>query len=152
MQVTINRQKSTDVQTQGELTVIGKVGTIETSFLDDETPVIGTVDTIKFTCKTIEPPWKDNQKFVSCIPIGVYKAMKHKSPTHGDCFWINEVPGRTEILIHSGNFYGDSTGCILVGRSFLDINGDGNVDVFKSFPTLQQLLKILPDRFDLVIK
>jgi hypothetical protein len=75
------------------------------------------------TVCTIELPWRENRENVSCIPIGVYDAEPHKSPSHGNVYRLLNVPKRSDILIHVGNFAGDtgkgyrtdSEGCILPG-------------------------------------
>lgn len=75
----------------------------------------------KITCegnevvKTLELPWKDNKRGVSCIPKGRYLVERHHSPSKGKCFHVLGVEGRSEILIHLGNYPHDSLGCILVG-------------------------------------
>ena len=66
---------------------------------------------------TLENPWKDNKPWVSSIPIGDYAVTRWISPNHGDCFKIFEVDGRTDILIHIGNFETETSGCVLVGMS-----------------------------------
>ncbi len=53
----------------------------------------------------------------SLIPAGVYKCKHYDSAKYPDVFEICDVPGRTKILIHAGNFEGDTTGCVLVGLS-----------------------------------
>lgn len=76
---------------------------------------------------TLELPYKDNQINISCIPEGKYIIKKHKSPKFGDCFKVydinkdesgnyKEVKGRSDILIHAGNFINETKGCILVGK------------------------------------
>ena len=55
------------------------------------------------------------------IPAGHYtvKLMPAEAnPKHGECFEVQNVPGRTDILFHSGNDVDDSEGCILVGYGF----------------------------------
>lgn len=91
--------------------------------------VEGTVGKLKcphlyFDCRTIELPWKDNQKNISCIPEGTYEAEHYLSESRGDTYKLKDVPGRTSILIHVGNWAGDisqglksdSEGCILLGQ------------------------------------
>ena len=68
---------------------------------------------------TLERNWLDNQANVSCIPAGTYHCVKRLYHKHG--YWTFEVmgvPGRTSILLHSGNTEDDSMGCILIGESF----------------------------------
>lgn len=67
---------------------------------------------------TLEDKWKDNEKMVSCIPVGTYKVLRHKSPKFGEVFKVCDVPERSEILIHSGNTHQDTHGCILLGLMF----------------------------------
>jgi len=104
-----------------------------------------------FDFKTLELPWKDNRPGVSCIPAGRYQVVKHHAPAFGACFWLPNVPGRTEILIHPGNYYTQIRGCILPGADFSDINRDGHRDVTQSRETIRRLLTILPDIFFLEI-
>lgn len=115
--------------------------------IDGERPV--------FSCKTIELPDLGNQQNISCIPEGKYEVHKIVSPTRGTCFHVQDVPGRTAILIHPGNYVAggkrDSMGCILPGAGFEDINNDGFIDVFDSRRTMDKLLEFLPDKFNLTI-
>lgn len=75
---------------------------------------------------TIEPPWRDNLPNISCIPAGEYECLWHHSPTFGWCYEVQDVPGRSAILIHAGNVGGDRNlglktntyGCILPGTRF----------------------------------
>ena len=73
---------------------------------------------ILYECKTLELPWKENQKRISRIPSNHYPASKHISPKFGKSIWIKEVEDRSEILIHVGNYPEDTLGCILVGEAF----------------------------------
>ena len=104
-----------------------------------------------FECKTMELPWKDNQRKISCIPAGTYTVRKHNSPTHGKCFKIFDVPGRDDILIHKGNFNKNTLGCVLVGKDFIDINDDGTADITSSGATLEKMFMLLTDEFKLSI-
>ena len=108
-----------------------------------------------YRCKTIELPENGNQKNCSCIPSGEYKVTKIFSPKHGKCFEVHDVPERSAILIHKGNFASgdkkDTRGCILVGNCFEDINEDGNLDVVGSTDTLNKLLGVLSNEFTLFI-
>ena len=104
-----------------------------------------------FNCVTLELPSLNNQKNISCIPEGKYKVVKHNSPKFGNCFYIKNVTGRDEILIHHGNYTKDTHGCILVGEYFDDINNDGIRDVVNSKKTMDKLNKMLADEFELTI-
>lgn len=55
------------------------------------------------------------------IPAGTYKLFRVKSPELGyDVLVLDNVPNRSAIEIHRGNYPSDSEGCILVG--YLDQN------------------------------
>lgn len=72
----------------------------------------------EFICYTLELPWKDNKKAISCIPEGEYLVdhlLVSASGKYVDIYKINNVKGRTGILIHKGNYPKDTRGCILVG-------------------------------------
>lgn len=104
---------------------------------------------------TIELPDNGNMKNVSCIPEGTYECERIISPSKGECFHVNDVPGRSHILIHVGNYAAgkkvDTEGCILPGLYFYDINDDGFTDVVASTSAMKKLLKALPDKFKLII-
>ena len=74
-----------------------------------------------FECRTLELPARNNSRNISSIPAGEYLAKKVQSPTYGHVFEVLNVPGRSHILIHAGNFYSDTQGCILVGNAFREI-------------------------------
>ena len=71
-------------------------------------------------CDTLELPYKDNQRSVSCIPTGEYKVrMRYprESATRDYLhLLVQEVKDRSYILFHRGNSAKDSRGCILVGQ------------------------------------
>ena len=54
-------------------------------------------------CHTIELPWKNNQHGISCIPEGRYKLTKNQSAHLGRTLLINDVPERSECLVHAAN-------------------------------------------------
>jgi len=67
--------------------------------------------------ETLELPWRDNRRGVSCIPEGTYECKLAHSPSRGyDVYWLQDVPGRKDVQIHIGNFPKDIRGCILVGE------------------------------------
>ncbi len=59
------------------------------------------------TLHTIELPWRENQRRVSCIPTGVYQCALVNSPRFGRVYEVRNVPGRDHILIHASNLAGD---------------------------------------------
>jgi len=104
-----------------------------------------------FVVHTLELPWLDNKKGESCIPLGSYIVEKRNSSKYGDHFHIINVEGRSFILIHNANYVRQLRGCIAVGNSHTDIDGDGLRDVTASKKTMKQLLKLMPDKFELTI-
>jgi hypothetical protein len=74
------------------------------------------------TFYTLEEPWKDNRKGISCIPHGTYRVVPHgwevdsKVKFKRSYRLLNTAP-RVAILIHTGNTTDDIEGCILVGMA-----------------------------------
>jgi len=100
--------------------------------------------------KTLELPDKGNAQNVSCIPPGVYPLEKITRPNGEIALHIKGVPGRSEILMHPGNFASgskvDTQGCVLPGLWFVDINEDGNLDVGDSKKAMDLVLRVLPNK------
>lgn len=71
-------------------------------------------------CDTLENPWLDNQRSISCIPEGQYKVrlrLARESATRDYLhLLVQDVPNRDWILFHRGNTAKDTSGCILVGN------------------------------------
>jgi len=66
-------------------------------------------------CVTLELPWRNNKRNVSCIPASTYKCTLADTVKRGKVYRVNGVTGRTGILIHVGNYPRDTQGCILPG-------------------------------------
>ena len=70
-------------------------------------------------CDTLELPYKDNKRSISCIPAGEYQARLRYPRESGSRDYLHilvkDVPNRDYILFHRGNTAKDSRGCILVG-------------------------------------
>lgn len=111
-----------------------------------------TTDFGEILCQTVEQPWRDNHPYiegeidqVSCIPPGNYKCTPYNSPHHPDCWKINDVPGRTDVLIHTGNTEADTKGCVIVGMAW---NKEG---VLRSKEAIAYLHKRGLTEFDLEV-
>lgn len=66
-----------------------------------------------FICFTIELPWKDNRRHVSCIPDGCYPLSLQNTYRRGPHFRVELVPERDGILIHpANNAIEELKGCI----------------------------------------
>ena len=74
---------------------------------DQGTPGELLLDSQKW--KTIELPWRENRRGVSCIPLGRYLVELVRSPSKGLVYGVRNVPGRSHVLIHSANFAGDES-------------------------------------------
>jgi hypothetical protein len=104
-------------------------------------------------CKTLELPWKENRRSISCIPEGDHLCrreaftVKHPYPH----FRLPNVVGRSGILVHRITYVKDLRGCIGVGQAFGDLNGDGVPDIVRSTMALQELYDSCPDEFVLRI-
>lgn len=97
--IELRRIKYTDKSVQGELYIDGAL-----------------------VAYTLENAWKKNKKRVSCIPSGEYKLIFDDAGRFNDRYGhqvvkLDDVPDRSEILIHKGNYPKDTQGCILVGSS-----------------------------------
>jgi hypothetical protein len=127
--VEIRRTDSNHIQTLGTIRVYDADGTI------------------CLQLKSLELPWKDNQRKVSCIPTGFYKLSKidKSGAIPYPHLWIHDVPNRDGIKIHKGNYHYQILGCVLPGLAHTDINGDGQLDVVNSTEALERLLAALPD-------
>ena len=101
-------------------------------------------------CNTLEDKWINNKSNISCIPEGRYKVVKHNTKKYPNVWRLQNVKGRTSILIHAGNTADDTTGCILVGRGFGVVTAKPGV--INSRSALDGLRGYLPKEFLLEIK
>lgn len=105
--------------------------------------------------ETIEPPWKDNEPFISCVPEGVYRVWPYQSGKFGPAYILEnrrlEV-GRYEgdakrygILIHPANAPSQLRGCIAPGLRATEMVIDGRKQkaVSDSRAAMDRLLRCL---------
>jgi len=52
---------------------------------------------------SLELPWLNNQRNVSCIPEGIYPIVQRSSSRFRAHLLIKDVPGRDYILLHPAN-------------------------------------------------
>lgn len=105
---------------------------------------LGRLQVGGFRCFTLELPWDNNKRGVSCIPAGDYPVSHYLSPKHGRVLLLHGVPGRTYIEIHSGNYTRQIEGCILVGDGIKYLDDDAIPDVTNSRDTLRKVLNSTP--------
>lgn len=94
----------------------------------------------KAFCVTLELPDRNNRKNISNIPEGVYLCKKINSPTFGLTFQIMDIPNRSSILFHAGNFIDDTKGCVILAEHYGKLHGERAVlnsgNTFKKFMSL----------------
>lgn len=113
-------------------------------FFDDDVNLLLSV-------KALELPDRNNQRSISRIPAGKYNCKLRYSEKYAWHFILENVPGRSYILIHFGNYYRDTRGCILVGNNFKDVDKDGYRDVTSSRKTMKRILSVAPKKFELIV-
>lgn len=78
-----------------------------------------------FALHTLELPWENNAPNISCIPCDLYACKVETSQRFGESYHVQDVPGRTHIIFHRGNWAGRRSmtqlhsnvlGCILLGH------------------------------------
>lgn len=105
-----------------------------------------------FSVRTLERPWLNNMRKISCIPNGLYLVTKRYSLRHGHHFLIQNVKNRDSILIHRGNYVHQSEGCILVGMGLQNYNGFKNSATLASRQAIEKMDLDLPEAFNLFIE
>lgn len=124
---------------------------IERVYLSDRTLGSFYIDN-EVVAKTLELPWRNNSRSISCIPEGKY--IVRRNPPKPDrpysYFRFDKVHQRSGILIHRGVKPIHSRGCILVGSRFSNI--ESNEPILESSGVkLQWLVDNLPEDFVLEI-
>lgn len=113
-----------------------------------------------FKLRTLELPWLNNQRFVSCIPEGVFFCEYRYTTIFKHHYLIKNVPNRTMILFHALNFAGqpnprtnkvETNGCIGVGLHHFDIDKNGIIDLASSIVGMDRMFKIIGKQ-DFVLK
>jgi hypothetical protein len=100
---------------------------------------------------SLELPFLNNQKTISCIPKGIYNCTPRSSKKFSKHFLVQNVPGRSTILIHVGNYPKDTTGCILLGYECNFSVLHKHINITQSRDSLKRLLELAPNGFQLTI-
>lgn len=109
----------------------------------------GTNGTITYqglkVCHTIELPWRNNMRRLSCIPAGRYKLVERTYTKHGVQIGIPNVLQREAILIHAANdAMKELLGCI---APVTTLTGEGKgTESRKALAELKALVYSLWDR------
>lgn len=125
-----------------------------TRFEDDGVQTRGAL-IIEGTAKvytTLELAWKNNAKRISCIPTGTYEIEPRWSSKYGHHYKVNNVKERSAILIHRGNYFGDTAGCILVGIDWKHLDEDKRADVAHSSQAMYELNQLITKKAILKIQ
>ena len=108
-----------------------------------------------FSAVSLERGWRGNETNVSCVPLGRYPLLLEYSPRFEKDLWeLKNVPNRYECKFHSANYWFQLNGCIALGSSLADINGDGYNDVINSKKTMKAFHEVFNDdtRAEIIIK
>jgi hypothetical protein len=99
---------------------------------------------------TIEPPWRDNRPFHSCVPAGFYTLEEHTSQQHGQTWaLVGETVShyaqfdvlRNLCLFHAANWASELQGCIAPGTGFARM--DSKIAVTESARAMGALRDLL---------
>jgi hypothetical protein len=106
---------------------------------------------LEATFATLELPWRNNEKGNSCILSAFYTVEPRRSQKFGDHLIVLNAAPRSDILFHHGNFPKDTTGCVLVGSDFSDIDQDKKLEITNSKRAMQKLVKLITEPAELII-
>lgn len=100
-----------------------------------------------FLCNTLELPWRDNKRNVSCIPKGEYTVELSYSPKfRRRTPIVRNVPNRDCIRIHSANRVTEIQGCIAVGENTkkgMVLNSRHYEDILVEMLTKEKSVKLI---------
>lgn len=132
-EATLIRKEDDGTQTLGEFTFIGINGEVIKLF-------------------SIELPWKNNERNISCIPKGKYKVITTMSTRFKVNMWLLlDVPKRDGVRIHPANYARQLNGCIALGLDKADLDKDGKADITSSKTAIEIAQKNLGEEFILNI-
>lgn len=105
-------------------------------------------------CDTLENPYINNERNISCIPEGQYKVrlrLPRESATRDYLhLLVQDVPNRSYILFHRGNTAKDTSGCILVGNG-REHNAVNNSRLAMDL-VIKEILNLGGENINLIIK
>lgn len=119
-----------------------------------------TTGIVKFpdgtTFHTMELPWRNNQRRVSCIPEGTYtlglrvSGVVQRTSGYTQGWEVQNVPNRTYIMWHPGNYPHDFEGCIGVGLGSVIYQNDKRM-ITSSQKAFKQFMETMKSHKDWVL-
>lgn len=104
---------------------------------DDKTEGLLVINN-EFSFKTLELPWTNNKRNISCIPDGMYRyKIDFSNNKHRDVIELADVPGRSQIQIHVATKLSHLAGCIGVSskdneKQIFDLMGHGGIIIIET--------------------
>ena len=137
-----------------------KLQVVRTQFGTDATNGLLFIDGI-FECYTLEDQYQAVKVMhETCIPEGTYDIQfrtvggfhaiytERYGAMHKGMLWLQDVPGFTFILIHTGNTDQHTSGCYIVGETQQDLDkgkdgfvGNSGVAYKKMYPKVKDAIK-----------
>lgn len=79
-----------------------------------------TIDGVNKSWFVLEPAGLDSEIEGSDrrIKAGTYQLLPYSSAKYPNVYELQNVPGRTFILIHAGNYHQDTLGCLMLGKQW----------------------------------
>lgn len=109
---------------------------------------------LNMTSVALERGWRNNEIGVSCLPADTYTVVLEWSEKFQKMLWeIKGTEPREECKFHAANFWRQINGCVALGRTLADIDGDGYLDVTSSKDTMEDFHRLLDGftEFQLII-
>lgn len=104
---------------------------------------------------TLELPWRENARDVSCVPAGTYTIKRRWSNKHKrELFCLENVPHRSDCEIHVANLPEDLLGCAGLGEAFGHVekaNGHTGYGILKSEAALDHFMALMAGRDDALL-
>lgn len=131
----------------------GTLGRLQ--IIDDDIP--NALKSVIFECYTLEPRGDDEIRrgLDKRIPEGKYDLRWHDSPKFKRRLlhlFNAEVPKDRYILIHKGNYPGDTLGCILLGESYSQKGVFNSTNAFNRFMAIMLKADLSECRLKIVNK
>lgn len=88
--------------------------------------------------KTLELPWLNNKRNISCIPDGMYRyQIDFSNNKHRNVIELIDVPSRSQIQIHSATKLSHLAGCIGVNgkdkeKQVFELMGEGGIIIIET--------------------